>query len=134
MMHAAIPICETYRSVGIHAFQGPRRIAVVKRAIDEVLAMNDIQKLVGYAYDWANPPEARLLARSSLEKAFVLAAELRQTRPEIDFAKLQAGAPSLLDKVGWIDRQAYGTVVEPEAPGSRRKVPREDPLPEILAG
>ena len=48
MMHAAIPICETYRSVGIHAFQGPRRIAVVKRAIDEVLAMNDIQKLVGY--------------------------------------------------------------------------------------
>ena len=79
-----IPIVETYRSVGVHAFQGPDRIEVVKRAIDHVLTLRDLEALEKHACDIANPPETRLLAKQVLEEVFALAAESREKQPTAD--------------------------------------------------
>jgi hypothetical protein len=128
-----IPIVETHRGTGIHAFQGPERIEVVKRAIEHVLALRDLKALAEYACDIARPPEARLLAKQVLEDVFALAAESREKQPtgDVDMEKVRL-ATSALDSLHWIDPHAYGTILEtPPGPGAiSRKVARDEPLPD----
>ena len=127
-----IPIVETHRGTGVHAFQGPERIEVVKRAIDHVLALRDLKELAEYAYDIAKPPEARLLATQVLEGVFALAAESRQKQPtgDVDMEKVRL-ATSALDSLHWIDPNFYGTILAtPPGPGEvSRQVRRDEPLP-----
>lgn len=63
----AMPICETHRGIGIHQFQPADRVAaVVKPAIDRVLALDEPAELLAVAGDVQQAPEARLLAYDRL--------------------------------------------------------------------
>lgn len=121
-----LPTVETYRGVGVHAFQPAERIAaVVKPAIDRVHTLSAPDVLTAYLADRHNPPEARLFAGARLEALWSLAAANREVRPGINLAVVHAHTASL-DSLRWADPDRYGSLLEPgEAPGEAR--PRRDP-------
>lgn len=120
-----IPIVETYRGVGIHDQQPRDRIdGVVKPAIDRVLGIGDVKRLADYAADTGNPPEARLLASARVEAMWELAAESRESRPEIDLAVVKASVAGL-QSTRWRSSQYYGSLLDrSDQPGRRRQVSR----------
>ena len=118
----AFRIVETHRGTGVHAFQGPERIEVVKRAIDHVLALRDLKELAEYAYDIAKPPEARLLATNFFWKAcsrWRLRAA-RSSRLATLIWKRCGSQLSALESLHWIDLNFYGTILAHAARPWRR--------------
>ena len=129
-----IPIVETYRSVGVHAFQGPDRIEVVKRAIDHVLTLRDLEALEKHACDIANPPETRLLAKQVLEEVFALAAESREKQPTADVDLQKVRLATVGPRLAPLDRPPLlrdNPRRRRQGPGARfrAKVPRDQPVP-----
>ena len=131
-----IPFSETYRGIGIHVFQSPHRVAVVKAAIDAILVLSGPKALLAYARDRKNPPEARLFARDKIESAWELAAEHREARPSSAIREQAGLAVASLGSLHWIDRTHYGSHLEtPAGPGpgggpSPNKVRRDRKLTE----
>lgn len=121
-----IPIVETYRGVGIHAFQPRERIErIVRPAIDTVHGISDAAALAAYLGDPTHPPEARLFAAARVEALWQLAAENRELRPKIDLIELRARAAGL-GSLRWMDVRHYGTLLQhPLGPG--RPLPARDP-------
>jgi hypothetical protein len=126
-MSDPIPVHETYRGVGIHAGQPPERVAVVKQAIDEVLALADARTLFDYAGNIAKPPEARLLAAAKAEACFEIAAEERRVRPDIDLDVLRARIAGL-GAAKWQDPRFYCSLFDAIPPGGGGVARRETPL------
>jgi hypothetical protein len=121
-----IPTVETYRGVGIHAFQPADRIRhVVKPAIDAVYGMSDAGSLAAYVEDPTLPPEARLLAAARCEALWELAAENRAARPNVDKMLLRAHTAGLTS-LRWIDPRHYGSLLQRRL-GPGREPPRREP-------
>jgi hypothetical protein len=92
------PTSETHRGVGVYVFQPAHRIALVKAAIDVVLANpSDVRMLLAYASDCADPAEARALAIAMIDAAL----EPSRERPAgFEKAKLAAlSAKAVVDEV-----------------------------------
>jgi hypothetical protein len=106
-----IPIIGEHCGVGIHNHQGPRRIKVVKAAIDRVARMSDVLELVDFAADVRQPPEARLFAANKVEVEYEMAADARRNRPTVDLDKIRASVAGL-DSVEWRSPVVYGTDLE----------------------
>ncbi|GJD64417.1 hypothetical protein [Methylobacterium frigidaeris] len=122
-----IPIVETYRGVGIHAFQPRDRIeAMVKPAIDRVFGLSDPAALARYLGDPTHPPEARLFAKARIEALWQLAAESRELRPAVNIVEVRAMAAGL-GSLHWIDPRHYGTVLQHSLEPGGRELPRRDP-------
>jgi hypothetical protein len=105
-----IPICESYRGVGIHVFQTPNRISKVKRAIDDVYSLGALEQLYAYACEVEKPPEARLFAAARCESIWEAAVSNRETRPDLDLLKLRA-CTSSLKSLKWISQWEYGSLL-----------------------
>ena len=119
------PIIETHRGVGIHDFQTPERIeSVVKPAIDAVHAMTGANALFQYARSPMHPPEARLLAAAKLEAMFELAAEHRETRPDIDVDLVRAVVAGL-ESLDWTDPQCFASLCD-VPPAGEYQIPSRD--------
>src|SRR5262249_37814991 len=123
-MSDEIPAIETYRGVGIDDLQPPERIAVVKRAIDEVYGMTAIDRLLAYIQDITQPPETRRFAAEKLQAAQEVAAADRVARPDVDLQFVAACIAGLGSR-GWRDPRAYGSLLDvPHAPGQPGPQPR----------
>jgi hypothetical protein len=88
------PIVETYRGVGIHAYQSPARVAVVKSDIDAVATMKT-RALLKAVSDQRLAPEARIFAEALLLAEYQLAVQERRERPPFDVADMLASAAEL---------------------------------------
>jgi hypothetical protein len=117
-----VPICETYRGVGLHIFQSPERLAKVRRSIDDVNAIDDIQALYDYAANYPNPPEARLLASWRCEALWEDAVRKRLPHPNLDVLKLRAFVAGL-SSFKWISPTHYGSDLQ-----SGDQEPRENEI------
>ena len=95
-----MPIASTYKGVGIHAGQPARRVALVKREIDQIGDIADLVRLSEIAGDCAWAPEARLLAGAKCVAGLQRATERREPRPDIDQAMLKPARPDLTRFVG----------------------------------
>lgn len=127
-----IPTIGEYRGVELHDHQNEERLAVVRRAIDDVLAMtDDWRDLLEVAKNPRWPPEARLLAEAMIEATQAIAADRREARPGINLAYARAcvagvGCQTWRDPIQYaslLDRGHYG------ADPSKTPVRRETPLP-----
>ncbi len=116
MSNARIPIVETYRGVGIHDFQPPDRVAIVKRAIDKVYEIDELKELAAFAANRIEPPEARLFAAAKCNATWELAVDNREFRPDIDLELLEAHVAGL-DSLEWIDPWHYGCLLDGLPPG-----------------
>jgi hypothetical protein len=119
-----IPTIGTHRGVGIHNHQSPKRIKIVKAAIDRVARMSNIIELVDFAADVREAPEARLFAASKVEVEYSLAAEERRNRPAIDLEVVRANTAGL-DSLTWRSPWWYGTLLD------HGGTPREHPLDDL---
>jgi hypothetical protein len=117
-----IPTIASHRGIGIHDYQSPARIRVVKAAIDRVARMSDILELADFAADRQQPPEARMFAANKVEVEYELAAEERRNRPIIDLDRVRATVAGL-DSVVWRSPWHFSSLLDAAA-----GVPREEPL------
>ena len=101
-----IPCPSEHRGVGMHDHQDDDRLEVVRKAIDEVLALESIPSLMGALRDARRPPEARLLAWASIEAQWQSAANGRERRPDVDMTYVRACAAGL-DSQNWRDPRHY---------------------------
>lgn len=123
-----IPVTEFYRGVGLHDLQGPDRLEIVRRAIDDVYDQPHLPRLLEIAGDPMWPPEARLFAAAKLEATHQIAADDRKVRPDIDLSLVQAVVAGL-NSVKWRDPARYGSLLDPgPGPGEPGGVKREQPL------
>lgn len=100
-----IPTLETYRGVGIHAFQSAEQIAtIVRPAIDRVHGLTDAASLTAYVEDPSRPPEGRLFAAAHVEALWRFAAENRELRPKIKLMILAAHTAGL-NSLRWMASQ-----------------------------
>ena len=118
----AFPFVEIYRGVGIHAGQSGRRIAVVKKHIDQVLKLSSAERLVAWTENVAGAPEARLLAAAKLQAAHRIAAETRTGRPSFDL-EMVAATVAGLDGSYWSHPEYYCSMFDsdPELAAKREK-------------
>lgn len=128
-----IPCPSEHRGVGMHDHQDDERLEVVRKAIDEVLAMESIPSLITALEDVTMPPEARMLAYAGIEAKWRTAAQGRERRPGVDMAYIRACAAGL-DSQYWRDPRHYGSLLEPgRGPGQPGLVKRTKSLKEISA-
>jgi hypothetical protein len=131
-MNDQIPIIGEYRGVGLHNHQTAERIAVVKRAIDDVFAMSDDwHDLLEVVKNPRWPPEARLLAGAMLKATQAIAADKREVRPGIDLAFVRACLAGVGSQT-WRDPACYASLLDYSSYGadrSKEPVRRETPLP-----
>jgi hypothetical protein len=132
MSNDAIPIIAEHRGVGLHNHQTAERLTIVRRAIDDVFEMTDDRNdLLKVARDPMWPPESRLLAAAMLEAKKAMAADKRETRPDIDLDYVRACVAGL-NSVTWRDRIRYCSMLDVcyRQPGREFSVLRETPLRE----
>jgi hypothetical protein len=122
-----IPVVEVYRSVGLHNYQGPERLRIVRAAIDHVFTLEHVAALVAYFEDATHPPEARILAGVRTRALCELAAERRDSnRPDVDLERIQ-GTIVGLNSRGWRHPRVFTYLCDP---GRDDAVEREERLPE----
>jgi hypothetical protein len=128
-----IPVVETYRGVGIHVFQPPERIALVKREIDHVYTINDIEELWKYADSNRNSPESRLFAIELVNAMWAAAEEKQTKRPDVDIVKVRACVIGL-DTLRLMSSEYYTSSWHPWGPDGPWPVKRETPLTDEQRG
>jgi hypothetical protein len=121
-----MPIATTYRGVGIHAGQGAKRVALVKREIDKVNKISDLMRLSEIAGDCAFSPEARLLAGARCIAGLQLATERRESKPDIDPERVAACTAGLA-VARWAHPARHCSLFDAH---DERAAPREVPLDE----
>ena len=120
-----IPVQCHHRGIGVHAWQSPERVEIVKAAIDEVFGLPSIPTLLGFLKDARNAPEARLFAAARLRAMHELAAESRIGRPAgVDLAWLDAYTAGMTSRT-WMHARKFTTLLDPDC---RDAVDRETPL------
>jgi hypothetical protein len=121
-----MPISTRYKGVGIHAGQGAKRVALVKREIDKIKRISDLRRLFEIAADVTFSPEGRLLAAARCIAGLELATERREARPDISREDVEACTAGLAT-IRWADPLRYCSLLDmhPE-----RAVKREQPLDE----
>jgi hypothetical protein len=128
MASERIAIAGFYRGVGLHADQGPDRIADVRRDIDEVFLIDRTSELFAYLRDVRRSPEARLFAGAKLRARWELATEDREARPKIDIQLVDAIVMHLGARK-WQSSTHYCSALDtPAAPGEPGPIPRPAPL------
>jgi hypothetical protein len=120
------PIATTYRDVGIHAGQSPRRIRLVKKQIDKVNAISDLMQLFEICGDPAWSPESRLLAGAKCTAGLRRAVERREPKPDID-PDLVVARTAGLGTADWAHPTRFCSLLDLH---SERALPREEPLEE----
>jgi hypothetical protein len=123
----AIPVVEHYRGVGLHDEQSPKRLEVVRRAIDKVFEQQEIAELMQIAGDPTWPPEARLLAGAKLKAMHQVAVDERRERPPINLTRVNAMTPGL-DLQKWRHPRYYASLLDPGPAPGKSWVKRERPL------
>ncbi|UFX41712.1 hypothetical protein HAP47_0020590 [Bradyrhizobium sp. 41S5] len=123
-----IPVVATYRGVGLHDQQSPKRLDVVRAAIDDVFEQTNIDRLFQVARDACWPPEARLLAAAKLEAMVDIAVDERATRPPIDLELVHAIVAGL-DSAKWRHPRYFASLFDPGPAPGERWAEREIPLP-----
>jgi hypothetical protein len=103
-----IPVVERYRGCGLHDFQSPERLRIVRAAIDHVYTLDQVLDLVEHAGNVRNPPESRLLAVVRCRALWELAQEAREPRPIINMADVEALVAGLGSR-RWRSPVVYGT-------------------------
>ena len=121
-----MPIATTYKGVGIHADQSAKRVARVKREIDEIGSTADLMQLYEIAGDCSWSPEARRYAGARCIAGLQRATERREPRPDIDVANVEARTAGL-GTVRWAHPGKYCTILDVH---DERAAPREQPLDE----
>jgi hypothetical protein len=119
-----MPISGTYKGVAIFAGQGAKRVALVKREIDQVNKISDLMYLSEIAGDCAFSPEARLLAGARCIAGLQLATERREPKPDIDPERVAACTAGLAS-MRWADPDRYCSLLDAN---SECAVKREEPL------
>lgn len=123
-----IPIIETYRGIGLHDQQTPRRLEVVRRAIDDVFTKTDSGELTRIAGDVRWPPEARKLAAALLQAEFEIAVDERRERPSIDLDRVAASVAGI-DSKKWRDPIHFASLLDRGwSAGEEGPVRRDEPL------
>ena len=127
-MSGTIPIIGYHRGVGLHDMQDKPRLEVVRRDIDDALALNDVRDLFELSKDCSRAPEARLAAAERIKAIWALYEEQRRARPAagLTIEDVEAAVAGL-DRAAWRDPWHYGVLADP-CLGSR-PVKRETPLP-----
>ena len=121
-----MPIASSYKGVAIFAGQPAKRIALVKREIDEISKISDLVHLFEIAGDCSWSPEARLFAAARCIVGLELATERREARPDIDREDIEARTAGL-DSLKWADPTRYCSLLDVHAEDA---VEREVPLDE----
>jgi hypothetical protein len=119
-----MPIATSYKGVGLHAGQGAKRVALVKKEIDKVNRIADLMRLAEIAGDETWSPEARLLAGAKCIAGLERATERREARPDIARDNVEARTAGL-NSLTWAhpDRYCSDLDAHPE-----RAAKREQPL------
>jgi hypothetical protein len=122
----SMPIATTYKGVGIHAGQGAKRVALVKREIDRVSKISDLMDLSDIAGDCAFSPEARLFAGARCIAGLELATERREAKPDIDREDIEARTAGLA-ATRWADAERHCSILDahPER-AAKREVPLDE--------
>ncbi len=108
----AIPTRGEHRGIGLHAGQCERRLAVVRRDIDDAIGLgSDVAALLEFARDPMRAPESRLFAGAKLKVLATDAARARKATP-IDLDKLE-GILAGLNSREWRSPDWYGTDLDP---------------------
>jgi len=105
-LNPEMPIVETYRGVGIHAFQSQERIdSVVKPEIDQVFTIDEPENLWQYVLSAMNAPEARIWAGAKLTAMIEQRAHKRLPLLSFTVAHVRAAIAGLSSH--WADPSAY---------------------------
>jgi hypothetical protein len=120
-----IPTITSHLGVGVHDCQSPKRIRIVKAAIDRVAQMSDVLELSRFAANAKEPPEARLFAANKVEVEYALAAEERRNRPIVDLDLVRATVAGL-DSLEWRSPVVYGTDLEHGGIEREQRLPDEE--------
>src|SRR5262249_8155095 len=121
-----MPIATTHKGVGIHAGQGAKRVALVKKEIDKVGKINDLAELFEIAGDCSWSPEARLFAGARCLAGLEIRTERREARPDIDRAAIESRTAGL-GSIQWADPFRYCSLLDVYHGGAAK---REEPLDE----
>jgi len=121
-----MPIATTYKGVGIHAGQGAKRVAAVKRELDKISKISDLAELFEIAGDCSWSPEARLFAGARCIAGLELATERREARPDIAREDVESRTAGL-GSIQWADPWRYCSLLDIYA---ERAATREEPLDE----
>ena len=119
-----MPIATTHKGVGIHAGQGAKRVALVKKEIDKVGKINDLAELFEIAGDCSWSPEGRLFAAARCIAGLELCTERREAKPDINREDVEARTAGLA-LVRWADPDRYCSLLDIH---SERAAKREEPL------
>jgi hypothetical protein len=122
-----------YRGVKLHSGQSGIRLAVVRREIDEVVAISDLDSLVSWAKSVRHSPESRLLAG---QKAISILENVGATRPKrrpqgLSPSTMRAITAGLDEESGWLNPFFQCSEFDNEADGAVR---RETPMTHYGAG
>jgi hypothetical protein len=124
-----IPLCGTYRDVGLHDRQSPARLDVVKAELDTVIAFADIVQLVEWAKDICHSPESRLLAGAKAQAILGGYGDERQRRPRGLSVELVKAAVAGLNSQTWRSPTHFCSLLDvPPAPGQPGPVARDHRL------
>jgi hypothetical protein len=122
-----LPIACHHRGVAIFAGQPAKRVALVKREIDQIHKISDLMQLFEIAGDVARSPEARLLAGAKCVAGLERATERREARPDIHREDVEACTAGLVT-VRWADPARYCSLLDAHP---ERAVKREQPLDDL---
>jgi hypothetical protein len=121
-----IPVVERYRGCGLHDFQSPERLRIVRAAIDHVYTLDQVLDLVEHAGNVRNSPESRLLAVARCRALWELAQEAREPRPIINLAHVEALVAGCGSRT-WRSPTHFTSLLDAH---DENAVPREVPLDE----
>jgi hypothetical protein len=122
-----MPVAETYKDVAIFACQSPKRVALVKKEVDEVSRISDLMRLYEIAGDCAWSPEARLCAEARCLAGLAIATERRTARPDIDKENVIACTAGL-SVLKWAHPFRHCSLLDADP---ERAAMREQPLPDM---
>jgi hypothetical protein len=119
-----MPVATTHKGVAIFAGQSARRVALVKKEIDQVSKIGDLEQLFEFAGDCAWSPEARLFSAARCIAGLQLATERRQAHPDINREDVEACTAGLAVQ-RWAHPDRYCSLFDMH---HERAAQRDEPL------
>jgi hypothetical protein len=120
-----LPIACHHKGVAIFANQPARRIALIKKEIDQIHRISDPVRLSEIAADSSWAPEARIYSAALCRAALQRAVERREARPvDVDPERVEAAVAGLAT-VRWAHPSKYCSLFDVH---DERAAPREQPL------
>jgi len=102
-----LPIACHHKGVGVHAGQSSKRVARIRKEIDEVSKISDPVRLSEIAADCSWSPEGRIYAAALCRAALQRAVERREARPaDVDPERVEAAVAGL-STIRWADPDRY---------------------------